>query len=422
MDKNKLKSKIIGLGEHSARKSYYPELRKKIDELELYKKVFDHIDDGVMIINARNSELLYFNKALQTIFPDIKVHIPLKSFIHDHELVSQIELRQIPDKTMLSINSSGSKPQTYEISFTDIKDFLGEYYVGIFRNITQYISLNNELKEKNDEIQAQNEEYLTINEELHERNAEIYDLYEKLLVSKEKAEESDRLKTAFLQNMSHEVRTPLNAVIGFSELLKYNGVDQDEQATYIDTIMKSGTQLQAIIDNIIHLSTIDAGQEKLNLSTIHLPTFLETLYQIHAPNFENNHLEFGIYNNQDLQDVSIQTDEIKLFQIISNLLNNALKFTPQGAVKLHCCPSEQDIIFKVEDNGIGIEAHNLDQIFDRFYKIREQHNLNVEGTGLGLSITKAYIEMLNGKISVTSESGKGTTFTISVPIDQFTAF
>ncbi|MBI9064500.1 MAG: HAMP domain-containing histidine kinase [Marinilabiliaceae bacterium] len=422
MDKDKLKSKIIGLGEHSTRKSYYPELRKKIDELELYKKVFDHIDDGVMIFNARNSELVYFNRALQIIFPDIDIHKPLKSVIHDQVLVNQIERQQIPDKTMLSINSSGTQAQTFEISFTDVKDFSAEYYVGIFRNITQYISLNNELKEKNDEIQAQNEEYLTLNEELHERNTEIYELYEKLLVSKEKAEESDRLKTAFLQNMSHEVRTPLNAVIGFSELLKYNGVDDDEQTAYIDTIMKSGTQLQAIIDNIIHISTIDAGQEKLNPSSIHLPKFLDTLYQIHTPNFENNHLDFSFCKNQDLQDIHIQTDETKLFQIISNLLNNAQKFTPQGVVKLHCYPSGRDIIFKVEDNGIGIEAHNLNQIFDRFYKIREQHNLNVEGTGLGLSITKAYIEMLKGTISVSSVSGKGTTFSISIPIDLFSEF
>jgi len=222
--------------------------------------------------------------------------------------------------------------------------------------------------------------------------------------------------------MSHEVRTPLNAVIGFSELLKYSGVDEDEQTAYIDTILKSGTQLQAIIDNIIHISTIDAGHEKLNPSPIHLPKFLDTLYQIHAPNFENNHLEFSICKNQDLQDVNIHTDETKLFQIISNLLNNAQKFTPQGLVKLHCYPSGHDIIFKVEDNGIGIEAHKLNQIFDRFYKIREQHNLNVEGTGLGLSITKAYIEMLHGTISVSSVLGKGTTFTISIPIDLFFEF
>jgi len=422
MDKQNLKSKIIGLGEHSARKSYYPELRKKIDELELYKKVFDHIDDGVMIIHAQNSELVYFNKALQSIFPDIKEDIPLKTFIHDRELVKQIELQQIPDKTMLSINSSGSKTQTFEISFSDVKDFSAEYHVGIFRNITQYISLNNELKGKNDEIQAQNEEYLTINEELHERNTEIYELYEKLLVAKEKAEESDRLKTAFLQNMSHEVRTPLNAVIGFSELLKYNGVDEAEQTAYIDTIMKSGTQLQAIIDNIIHLSTIDAGQEKLNISTVQLSKFMDTLYQIHAPNFANKQLEFTICKDKDLAHITIRTDETKLFQIISNLLSNALKFTPRGSVTLHCCPSERDLIFKVEDNGIGIETDKLNQIFNRFYKIREQHNLNVEGTGLGLSITKAYVEMLKGEIAVTSISGKGTTFTISIPMDQYTDY
>ncbi len=422
MDKNKLRNKIIGLGEHSTRKSYYPELRKKIDELELYQKVFDRIDDGVMIINARNSQLLYFNKALQNIFPNIKIHSTLKSFIHDRGLITQIERQQIPDKTILSITHSGSQPQTYEISFTDIKDFSAEYYVGIFRNITQYISLNNELKIKNSEIQAQNEEYLTINEELHERNSEIYELYEKLLVAKEKAEESDRLKTAFLQNMSHEVRTPLNAVIGFSELLKYNGVDPDEQTTYIDTIMQSGAQLQSIIDNIIHLSTIEAGQEKVNISTVHIANFLTTLHQIHAPNFESKQIDFKICDTKDLAHLSIHTDETKLFQIISNLLNNALKFTPKGEVKLHCCISNHEIIFKVEDNGIGIEQKNLKQIFNRFYKIREPHNLNVEGTGLGLSITKAYLEMLNGTISVTSEPGKGTTFTISIPIDQFTEY
>lgn len=422
MDRDQLKSKIIGLGEHSTRKSYYPELRKKIDELELYKNVFDQVDDGVMIINAAEQRLIYFNKALQNIFSKIKIHDRVHSFLNDPKLIDQIEKRELPDKTRLIINDLTDSVSTFEISFTNITDHSAEYYVGIFRNISEYVSLNSQLRNKNDEIQAQNEQYLAINEELHERNDEIYELYQRLLVAKEKAEESDRLKTAFLQNMSHEVRTPLNAVIGFSELLKFSNADQEEKNSYVDTIMKSGGQLQAIIDNIIHISTIDAGHEKVNMGSIRLDKFLQTIYQIHAPNFGNKGIDFNISNKVDINAFEFYSDETKLFQILSNLLNNAHKFTLQGKVTLFCCKTDNDLEFKIEDTGIGIAADKLDQIFNRFYRIREQHNLNVEGTGLGLSITKAYIEMLNGAIHVNSNLGQGTTFTIHIPIKQYVEY
>jgi len=235
-----------------------------------------------------------------------------------------------------------------------------------------------------------------------------------LVLAKEKAEESDRLKTAFLHNVSHEIRTPMNAILGFSTLLQEPDTSSEEQKQYIDIISQSSNQLLSIINDIVDIANVESGQVKMNFSTINLNSVLRSLNE--QFNYSGNELRIPIYLSTGLADdeANIRTDSTKLIQVISNLLNNSLKFTKSGQIDFGYLRKDRFIEFSVKDTGIGIPADHIDKIFDRFYQVNAAKSRQVGGTGLGLSICKAYVELLGGEINVESEPGKGTVFTFTI--------
>jgi PAS domain S-box-containing protein len=239
---------------------------------------------------------------------------------------------------------------------------------------------------------------------------------EELLIAKEKAEESDRLKTSFLHNVSHEIRTPMNAIIGFSSLLSEPGVSEDERQQYCDIIFQSSNQLLSIINDIVDIANVESGQVKMNLKIFNLNLTLRNIieqYQYIKSKDANIpiHLKTGLSD-----DVSqIRTDDVKLIQIISNLVNNSLKFTTSGEVVVSYVLKDRFLEFSVRDTGIGISANHIDKIFKRFYQVDGAVSRQFGGTGLGLSICKAYVELLGGEISVQSEQGKGSLFIFTIP-------
>lgn len=264
------------------------------------------------------------------------------------------------------------------------------------------------LKEKTEEIEAQNEEYHQLNEELIQINDELEE-------AKVRAEDSDRLKTAFLHNISHEIRTPMNAIMGFTSLLKNSVPELDKQLRYFDIIEQSSNQLLAIITDIIDIASIEAGQVKVNETSVNINKVLWSLYEQHKPQAEKKGLILNLTTPLPDEKAETTTDERKLIQIASNILGNAIKFTNEGHINFGYILKNDTVEFYVEDTGIGIPAKFQEKIFDRFHQVETTKITQSGGSGLGLSISKGYLELLRGKIWTASEPGKGSTFYFTLP-------
>ncbi len=236
-----------------------------------------------------------------------------------------------------------------------------------------------------------------------------------IIRAKEKAEESDRLKTAFLHNISHEIRTPMNAIVGFSALLSEPGLDTSGQQSYIEIISQSSDQLLTIVSDIIEISNIEAGIIKITETNVNVNSVLTRIYNQFTTIVSEMGIAFTFDTPLNDSDAVINTDKTKLVQILTNLVDNAFKFTNKGQISFGYVVKKEDIEFYVSDTGIGINEELYTRIFDRFYQVESKVSRQFEGTGLGLSICKAYVEFLGGKIWLTSEVGKGSVFYFTLP-------
>ncbi len=262
---------------------------------------------------------------------------------------------------------------------------------------------------KNDEGQITH--LLAVKEDISEKKK----FEEELIKAKEKAEESDHLKTSFLHNISHEIRTPMNAITGFSSLLNNPGLSSDKIKDYTTIIFNSSHQLLSIITDIIHIATIEAGQEKFIEKEMNLNYLLNTLYRQFEAVAKPKDIRLILETPLNDSEVDILTDETKLSEILSNLINNALKFTQKGTVTISYAVKKTFLEFSVKDTGMGIPAGMHEKIFDRFLQVDHTVTREHEGTGLGLSISKAYVELLGGKIWVNSQPDKGSEFCFTIP-------
>ncbi len=239
---------------------------------------------------------------------------------------------------------------------------------------------------------------------------------EKLIAAKVQAEESNRLKTAFLQNMSHEIRTPMNAILGFLGLLREPELKGDLRKEYIDIVDISGQRLLGTINDIIEISKIEAGQSEVIYSEVNLAELLRFHHDIFKLSAQKKGLSLKISGKLPPALTVIKTDRHKLEGILANLINNAIKFTRHGSVEFGSYSDDDSLVFFVKDTGVGVPADRLDAIFDRFVQADVSSTRPYEGSGLGLSIAKAYVELLKGRIWVESELGKGSTFYFSFPM------
>lgn len=238
---------------------------------------------------------------------------------------------------------------------------------------------------------------------------------QELILAKEKAEESERLKSAFLANMSHEIRTPMNGILGFSELLKRPKLTGEKQKEYISIIENSGKRMLNIINDIIDISKIESGQMEVVIDDSNINDQLKYIYTFFKPEIESKGINLVIKNDVPSYKAIVQTDREKLYMILTNLVKNAIKFTAQGSIELGCRMNGSFLEFYVKDTGIGIPVERQRAIFDRFVQADTLDSRTYQGAGLGLSISKAYVEMLGGKIWVESEKGKGSIFYFTLP-------
>jgi len=239
-----------------------------------------------------------------------------------------------------------------------------------------------------------------------------------LIKAKEKAEESDRLKSEFLANMSHEIRTPMSGILGFTELLRELKLPEDEQQEYLSIIEKSGTRMLNIINDIVNISRLETGLININLSEVSLNEQLDIVFKsLKAPAKEKG-IRLTLKKGLSKDEALIFTDKEKICSILTNLANNAIKFTPSGSIEIGCGRRPDAIEFWVKDTGIGIPEDQKEFIFERFRQGSEYVAKNYEGAGLGLFLAKSYVELLGGKIWAESKEGKGSTFFFTIPCPE----
>lgn len=231
----------------------------------------------------------------------------------------------------------------------------------------------------------------------------------------EKATESDRLKSAFLNNLPHEIRTPLNAIVGFSTLMNEPGHDMVEQLEFRDIITHSSDHLLEILDDVLEISKIEAKTVRILRKEVNLSRMLQRVYDRLRPSADEKKILLRYDARMDDKEIIIFTDGYKLFQSLINLMNNAVKFTLEGKVEFGFRKKGDMIEFYVSDTGIGISLEHQPNIFKPFYQAESISTKRYEGTGLGLSIAKAYIELLGGNIWFNSEPGEGSVFCFNIP-------
>lgn len=248
---------------------------------------------------------------------------------------------------------------------------------------------------------------------------------EELIRAKEHAEESDRLKSAFLANMSHEIRTPMNGILGFANLLKTPNLSGEEQQKYIQIIDKSGKRMLNIINDIVDFSKIEAGLMELKIEESNINEQVEYIYNFFKPEVEANGMTLSFRNYLPAKEAIILTDREKVYAILTNLVKNAIKYSKKGDIiigyeAVELPGKSTELKFYIQDSGIGIPKDRLEAIFERFIQADITDKMVNQGAGLGLSITKAYVEMLGGKIWVESEEGIGSTFYFTLPYNAET--
>ena len=253
--------------------------------------------------------------------------------------------------------------------------------------------------------------FFAVKEDITEKKKIVADL----INAKEKAEESDRLKSAFLTNMSHEIRTPMNGIMGFSDLLREPNLSGELQQEYISAIEKSGARLLDVINDIIEISKIESGLINTAISETNINEQTEYIYNFFKPEVGQKGIEFSVKNVLKYQDAIIKADGAKIEVILSHLLKNAIKFTHTGSIEFGYKKKGEYLEFFVKDTGVGIQKEHVEIIFERFRQGNESLSRYYEGVGLGLTISKAYVKILGGKIWVESEVNKGSTFFFTIP-------
>ncbi|EDN71132.1 two-component hybrid sensor and regulator [Beggiatoa sp. PS] len=343
----------------------------------------------------------------------------------------------------LQVQSEELKAQQEEMQqvneeLQDQREQLQHKQAELKHNNEELQSQTEELQSQSEELQTQQEELKQTNEELEERTKELErqktDMQQKnfaleqtqvemqktqvaLETKANELELASRYKSEFLANMSHELRTPLNSLLILAQLLANNkpGNLTDKQIEYAKTIHSAGADLLTLINDILDLSKVEAGQVEIHANDISLTNLLETIEQKFRPIAEQQELNFQITIAEESL-TTLYTDGQRLKQILNNLLSNAFKFTQQGNIKLIVQKSEADFIsFSVSDTGIGIPQEKQNIIFEAFQQVDGSNQRRYGGTGLGLSISRQFARLLGGEITLHSEEGKGSTFTFSLP-------
>ncbi|MBM3434779.1 MAG: response regulator [Bacteroidetes bacterium] len=395
-------------------------LRKSKDFTE---SIISSAQDGIIVLDL-NYNFLQVNKAFLNLtgYPKstlLKMNIRDLIFCPPDLSNLSAEKFHFPKSGSQSdcvLTNSDGDSIPVSISVALLKDGSGraESLMAIIKDITEYKNILKELtlhKEHFEEL-------------VDRRTKELAKTNTMLKASKEKAEASDRLKSAFLSNMSHEIRTPMNAILGFSQLMRDPGLSKETSDNYLDIISLKGNLLLNIINDIIDISKVEAGEMEISKSPVNVNEILDELYSTYIKlkdSQKKSHIDLRVIKQEPADGCIIFTDPFRLKQVLSNLLDNAIKFTNQGFIHIGYSitgsKSDKKIKFYVKDSGIGILNENIDIIFNRFRQVDESHTREFGGTGLGLTISRKLVELMGGKLDVESQFGQGSTFYFTVPCE-----
>lgn len=314
-------------------------------------------------------------------------------------LIHQDDIKKI-DKLMNEHRAG--KSEMYDAEFR-VKDKSGNY------RLINDIGKVSERDEEGDPIR-----FSGIHVDITERKK----VEKELITAKEKAEEANRLKTEFLHNMSHEIRTPMNGIMGFADLLAEEDLNKEQQKNFTTIIRNSSTQLLRIIDDILEISTLDTKQVRVQFERFNLNDFMMELFSVFDLKARSRALPLYVKKGLDDSKSDILSDRTKLYKIMENLLENALKFTKTGFVEFGYYIEEEFLIYYVKDTGIGISDKNKKQIFDRFSQEDGDISRDFGGLGLGLAISKENAKLLQGRIVLESEKGVGSIFSVVLPYNS----
>jgi len=358
-----------------------------------YRTLFEAADDSIGLLTV-DREIILINSAFYETFGFTREEFMDFDWL---ELVHPEDMKYL-DTLQKKLYSEGFSQSDFRV-----KHKLGHYL---------YISSKNVMIPG---VEGEKDLILTINRDVTERKQAMQELE----MAKERAEESDQLKSAFLANMSHEIRTPMNSIIGFSNLLVYPNQKEEQREMYVQRIVRNSELLLALISDIIDLAKIESGQLLIIYGKLRLSELISDLKQYaldELQRLDNRNIEIII--EEEKGDCEIETDVIRILQVMKNLINNAIKFTEKGSVKIGCkkAGDDQKIILYVQDTGVGIASEHFGLIFDQFRQIDGSNTRKFGGTGLGLAICKNLIHMMGGRIWVESEAGEGALFQVELPL------
>jgi hypothetical protein len=363
----------------------------------LYKQLINTSPDAICLFDLEGKTILISprtHELFQIPHQEVSKGRNIKEFIHEKDLP-----RAEKNLANLLIEESSSSNQ-YTLKTFKGNTFEGEISSALIRDENnQPVSILSLIRDITDRKKAENE----------------------LILAKEKAEESDKLKSAFLANMSHEIRTPMNGIIGFASLLNDPDLSFEKRAEYINVINSNSKNLLHLIEDIIDIAKIEAGQLSIKKSPFNLNTLLDEVYAMFNELMEkttNKDVELRI-NSPKINDPVIFTDEHRLRQILANLLSNAVKFTETGYIEFgYKITSDNFYQFHVRDTGVGISPDKIELVFDRFRQADGSPTRKHGGTGLGLAICKNLVKLLGGSIWAESELDKGSTFHFTIPFHR----
>lgn len=370
---------------------------KVLENEERHRFLFENMTQGVLYHN-KNGEIVYANKAASEILG-----------------LSQEQLRgkSAKDPRWKSINEDGSQctAENHPASIT-LKTGKAVYNqkMGVYiPENDRYTWLNITSQPKFRKGDKEPWQVMVTFEDI----TSAMEREKELQMAKEKAEESDRLKSAFLTNMSHEIRTPMNGILGFTSLLLEAELPEEDRKTYLKIIEKSGERMLSTINDIIDVSMIEAGSVNKTITKVNIDSILADLHSFFRREAEAKGLELTM--NKEGGADSLFTDEQKLISILTNLLKNAVKFTHKGKVEINYSVFAGVFKISVKDTGIGIPEDKIKAVFSRFNKVDSSNSQFYEGSGLGLSISKSYLKLLGGSIRLESKEGEGSCFYVELP-------
>lgn len=370
-------------------------------------------DSSAIFYIAPNTLTLEFGKNFSS-YEDIKINPELSAQIYD---ISEKEPEKELQK-LLSLKSNMLAKRLIvkgavlgliiierEKEFTQDEQIIFNTCTAIISNLIKDLELSKVLK-----MQV---------EALQNGIIETNKAYETIRKQNKKIKENEKLQNEFIANISHDLRTPLNSIIGFSELLsnKIFGKLNEKQTEYVEDIRISGLKLMSMINEILDISKIESHTIKLNITTINLNILIEEVCNILKPLLNKKNIT--VVKNT-MPDITLDGDYIKLQQVLFNILGNAIKFSPENSeIKITAEQNSKNITIKVKDNGTGIDKKFHKKIFNKFFQIQDTMSKTEASTGLGLTITKEFVKLHGGKIKLFSEKGKGAEFIIELKNKSF---